>query len=414
MSPGSCRRLAFAARGGYAAFPSGLLKRRRAVAVRIVADENIPYVREAFASLGEVTAVPGRGLTRAALTDAEVLLVRSVTKVGPELLAGTRVRFVATATIGTDHVDTNYLRERGIGFASAPGSNANSVAEYVVAALLVVARRLGWRLTGRSIGVVGVGHVGSLVVEKCRALELQVLRNDPPRFDATGDPVFRPLPELFDCDIISLHVPLTPSGPYPTFHLADEAFFRSLRPGAVFLNTSRGAVHETAALSAALRASRLSAAVLDVWEGEPNISAELLERAALATPHIAGYSFDGKVRGTEMIYQAACEFLGVEPTWRPALPPAPLAHLSVQAAGREDEEALREAVLRVYDIEADDRDLRKLLDLPSPERPRQFDSLRKNYLVRREFPNTTANLIGGPDSLRAKLTGLGFRVASRA
>jgi len=378
--------------------------------VRIVADENIPYVREAFASLGEVATIPGRGLTRAAVADAELLLVRSVTKVGPDLLARTRVRFVATATIGTDHVDTDYLRERGIGFASAPGSNANSVAEYVAAALLVVARRLGWRLAGRSIGVVGVGHVGSLVVEKCRALGLQVLQNDPPRFEATGDPVFRPLSELFGCDIISLHVPLTPDGPYPTQHLADKTFFRNLRPGAVFLNTSRGAVHETAALSAALRESRLSAAVLDVWEGEPNISAELLEQAALGTPHIAGYSFDGKVRGTEMIYQAACEFLGVEPAWRPALPPAPLAQVSVEAAGREDEEVLREVVLKVYNIEEDDHNLRKLLQVPSAERPGYFDSLRKNYPVRREFPNTTVQLLGGADSLRTKLTGLGFRV----
>lgn len=215
--------------------------------MRIVADENIPYVLEAFASLGEVTVLPGRGLTRAALADAEVLLVRSVTKVGPQLLAGSGVRFVATATIGTDHVDADYLREQGIGFASVPGSNANSVTEYVVAALLVVARRLGWRLAGRSIGVVGVGNVGSLVVEKCQALGLQVLQNDPPRFDAGGDAVFRPLPELFDCDIITLHVPLTPGGPYPTFHLADEAFFRNLRPGAVFLNTSRGSARHRGA-----------------------------------------------------------------------------------------------------------------------------------------------------------------------
>jgi erythronate-4-phosphate dehydrogenase len=378
--------------------------------VRIVADENIPYVREAFASLGEVTVLRGRGLTRATVADAEVLLVRSVTKVGPQLLAGTRVRFLATATIGTDHVDTDYLREQGIGFASAPGSNANSVAEYVVAALLVLARRLGWRLAGRSIGVVGVGNVGNLVAEKCQALGLQVLQNDPPRFDGTGDPVFRPLAELFGCDVITLHVPLMRGGPYPTFHLADEAFFQNLRPGAVFLNTSRGAVHDTAALLTALGAGRLSAAVLDVWEGEPNISAELLERVALATPHIAGYSFDGKVRGTEMIYRAACKFFGVEPTWQPALPPPPFPHLSLDATGREDEEVLREIVLRVYAIEADDRNLRKLLRLPSAERPRHFDSLRKNYPVRREFPHTTIQLLGGPDSLRTKLTGLGFRV----
>jgi len=378
--------------------------------VLIVADENIPYVREAFASLGEVTTVPGRSLTRSALAEAEVLLVRSVTGVGPELLAGTPVRFVATATIGTDHVDTAYLKERGIGFASAPGSNANSVAEYLVAALLVLAERLGWTLAGRSIGVVGVGNVGSLVVARCRALGMRVLQNDPPRFDAEGDSAFRPLEDLLDCDVITLHVPLARGGPYPTFHLADEPFFGRLRAGAVFLNTSRGAVHDTEALLKAIEAGRLSAAGLDVWEDEPNVSTDLLARATLATPHVAGYSFDGKVRGVEMIYRAACEFLGSEPTWRPDLPPPPVPELTVEPSGRQDEDVLREVVGRVYSIEADDREMRKLLELPAQDRARHFDSLRKNYPVRREFPNTVVTAEGASPGLRATLRGLGFQV----
>lgn len=380
--------------------------------MHIVADENIPFVKEAFGSLGRVTTVAGRRLTRSALARAEMLLVRSVTRVGPELLEGTPVRFVATATIGTDHIDTAYLRSRGIGFASAPGSNADSVAEYVSAALLVVARRLGWRLEGRTIGVVGVGNVGSRVVRRCRALGMTVLQNDPPRRDETGDPVFRPLEELFDCDFITLHVPLTRSGPYPTFHLADEGFFRRLPPGAVFINTSRGGVHHTQALLEALTAGTLSAAVLDVWEDEPRISAELLRQVALGTPHIAGYSLDGKVRGVEMIYRAACDFLGVEPTWRPHLPPPPCPEVEADARGREDEDVLREVVTRVYDIEADDRRLRQVLRLPAEERPAHFDSLRKNYPVRREFPHTTVRAKGASPALLAKLTGLGFRVES--
>ena len=378
--------------------------------MHIVADENIPLVREAFGSLGRVTTVAGRGLTRSALAQAEVLLVRSVTRVDPELLEGTPVRFVATATIGTDHVDTAYLRAHGIGFASAPGSNADSVAEYVAAALLVVARRLGLRLEGRSIGVVGVGNVGSRVVRKCRALGMTVLQNDPPRRDETGDPVFRPLEELLDCDFITLHAPLTRTGPYPTCHLADADFFSRLRPAAVFINTSRGSVHDNEALRLAITTGTLSAAVLDVWEDEPRISAELLREVTLGTPHIAGYSLDGKVRGVEMIYRAACEFLGVEPTWRPDLPPPPCPQVTLAARGREDEEVLGEVVSRVYDIEADDRALREMLGLPAEERPAYFDSLRRNYPVRREFPHTTVKLTGGAEALRDKLRGLGFRL----
>ncbi len=376
----------------------------------IIADENIPYVEQAFGHLGEVRAAAGRALSREMLKDAEVLLVRSATRVDPELLDGTLVRFVATATIGTEHVDTAYLGERGIGFASAPGANANSVAEYVVAALLVVAGRLGWRLQGRSIGIVGVGNVGSLVVKNCRALGMTVVQNDPPLLDQTGDPVYRPLEELFDCDVLTLHVPLTKSGRYPTYHLADEGFFSRLRPGWVFLNTSRGPVHDTQALIHSIRTGRLSATVLDVWEDEPNISTELLEKATVATPHIAGYSFDGKVAGVEMIYRAACEFLGVEPTWRPDLPTPPCPELAVDARGREDEDVLREVISQVYSIGADDEGLRQMLGLPAEVRARHFDSLRKNYPVRREFPNTTLEVVGGSATLRTKFAALGFRI----
>jgi len=375
----------------------------------IIADANIPFAEEAFSQLGEVQTVIGRKVTRAVIKDAEVLLVRSVTRVDADLLEGTRVRFVATATIGTDHVDTAYLKSRGIGFASAPGSNANSVAEYVVAALLEVAGRLGWTLEGRSIGVVGVGNVGSQVVEKCRALGMVVLENDPPLLKQTGDERYRSLEELLACHLITLHVPLDRSGPHPTYHLADDEFFSRLRPGAVFLNTSRGAVHETDALLQTMRRGRLSAAVLDVWEGEPDISTELLEATTLGTPHIAGYSFDGKVRGTEMIYRAASKFLGVAPTWTPELPAPPHPELRVDARGREEEDVLREVVTQVYPIGADDAMLRKIRDLEPKNRPKYFDSLRKDYPVRREFPNTTVKVIGGSEGLLRKLQGIGFR-----
>jgi len=379
--------------------------------LKIIADENIPFAREAFGALGEVTLISGREATPQVLRDCDLLFCRSVTKINRELLEGSRVRFVGTATIGTDHVDIPYLRERGIAFASAPGSNANSVAEYVVAALLVLARDGGFVLEGRTLGVVGVGNVGSQVVRKAEALGLRVLQNDPPLARRTGEPRFLPLEALLEADFLTFHVPLSREGEDATCHMADAALLRRLRPSACLLNTSRGAVVETQALKDALGRRRIAAAVLDVWEGEPAIDLDLLSQAAIGTPHIAGYSFDGKVAATEMIYRAACETLGVEPAWDPAaiMPPPGHPRLEIRCAGRPDEDVLREAVLTVYDIEADDRNLRQSPQPPA-ERGAYFDRLRKIYPERREFHNTTLVLHGAAERLEAGLAGLGFRM----
>ena len=383
--------------------------------MKIVADENIPFAREAFRTLGDVALISGRDATPAMLRDCDLLFCRSVTKVNRDLLEGSRVRFVATATIGFDHVDTEYLRERCIAFASAPGSNANSVGEYVVAALLVLARRGRYELEGKTLGVVGVGNVGRRVVEKAEALGLRVLQNDPPLARQTGDPRFLPLDALFDADFLTLHVPLTAEGPDKTFHLVDDAFLARMRPTSVLLNSSRGAVVDGKALGRVLRSGRLGAAVLDVWEGEPVIDLGLLDKVAIGTPHIAGYSFDGKVCATEMVYGAACQTLGVEPSWDPAtvMPPPRHPRIEIACAGRSDEAVIREAVLAVYDIEADDRDFRRIPADPAQHRP-FFDKLRKLYPERREFHNTELILPGAGSALRGKLAGLGFRLAPPA
>ncbi|NQT84941.1 4-phosphoerythronate dehydrogenase, partial [bacterium] len=219
--------------------------------MKIVADENIPYVKEAFGSLGDVIPLPGRKIAPASVVDAEILLVRSITEVNASLLEGSRVRFVGTATIGTDHVDEEYLHSRGIAFASAPGSNANSVAEYVVAALLTTARRKNFPLKGKTIGVIGVGNCGSRVAKKAEALGMRVLLNDPPLWRQTGNKRFRPLEELFSADILTLHVPLTYEGIDATYHLVDEAFLSKLRPECILMNTSRGPVVDNLALATA-------------------------------------------------------------------------------------------------------------------------------------------------------------------
>ena len=383
----------------------------------IVADENIPYAREAFRSLGEVQLMPGRAMNARALRNAEMLLVRSVTRVDGALLEGTPIGFVGTATIGTDHVDEDFVAGRGIRFAAAPGSNADSVAEYIVAALLVLARRRGTVLAGKRLGVVGVGNVGSRVAARARALGMEVALNDPPLARRTGDARYVPLDELYDCDVITLHVPLESGGPDPTRHLVNGDFLARMDSSAALINSSRGAVVDNGALLNALDAGRIADAVLDVWEGEPVIDTALLARTAVATPHIAGYSFDGKVNGTAMLYRAACAFLGVAPAWDAAaqMPPPEYAALSLDAARGSHEDVLREAVLTVYPIERDDRALRAVAQEPPAERGAFFDRLRRDYPVRREFRNTRITLANASvDTARAlsvKLAGLGFSMA---
>jgi erythronate-4-phosphate dehydrogenase len=375
--------------------------------MKIVADANIPFVRECFSSVGEVEVLSGRDITAPKVAQADALLVRSITPVNEELLRGSAVRFVGTATIGFDHIDLDYLERNHIGFASAPGSNANSAAEYIMAALLEVGRKHQIPLEGKSIGVIGVGNVGSRVARKCEALGLHVRRNDPPLQRQTGDPQYVPLEALYDCDFITIHTPLTREGIDKTFHLANAEFFSHLKPGAVFLNASRGAVTDSEALQAAIRAGRLQAVVLDVWEDEPNIAPGLLEMVDLGTPHIAGYSFDGKVAGMIMIYEALCAHFQLRPTCSSAafLPPPEVPKLEIETAEWSDEELLTRVVEQVYSIKRDDENLRQIVHQPSDQRGRFFDDLRKHYPVRREFQNTLVSLDQPQEGPRMSLRG---------
>jgi erythronate-4-phosphate dehydrogenase len=373
--------------------------------MRIVADPNIPFVQEAFGPLGEVRLVPGREITAQAVRDADALLVRSVTPVNAALLDGSTVRFVATATIGIDHVDQKYLSMKGIGFASAQGSNANSVAEYVVAAMLEMARRQKFRLRDKTLGVIGVGHVGSRVVRNAQALGMRVLQNDPPRARAEKGSPFVPLERLLaEADSLTLHVPLTREGPDATFHLFDKDRLATLRlRKPILINTSRGAVVNNKELLKAIDGEWLGGVVLDVWENEPDISPELLDVVDLGTPHIAGYSFDGKMNGTRMIYEAACKFFKLQPIWTPNLPPPPVPHIELTVSSGEDaEEVLRRIVQHIYDIIADDAALRKSI--------LTFDKLRAEYPIRREFFNTELVLRGASEALRVKFPVLGFKM----
>lgn len=381
--------------------------------MKIVADQNIPYAREAFGLLGDVVTVPGRSIASETVRDADLLIVRSITRVNEALLDGSRVRFVGTCTIGEDHIDKAYLAARGIGFSSAPGCNANSVAEYIVAALLALAERHAFALEGKSLGIVGVGNVGGRVLRKAEALGLRCVLNDPPLFEQTGDLKYRPIEEILDCDIVTLHVPLEKGGAHPTWHLADEQFLRGMKTGALFINTARGAVCDNHALKAALENGHLRGAVLDVWEGEPQVDIELLETVDIGTPHIAGYSFDGKVNGTVQVYEAACRFLGAQPAWDPAslLPEPDVPELTVYS---DEPDALPRAVRAVYDIMCDDAAMRDLLGIPDATQGAYFDRLRKQYWRRREFQNTRVTVTPPDSRLEQRLAGIGFRTAQPA
>ena len=381
--------------------------------MNILFDENIPCGREAFATLGTARACAGRSLTSAALKDTDLLFVRSVTPVNAALLSGSRVRFVATATAGTDHVDQAYLTQAGIAFADALGSNANSVAEYVMSALCTIAERRSIELAGKTIGIVGVGHVGSLVAAKAPALGLRVLLNDPPRQRA--EPDFRgvPLEEALAADIVTLHVPLTHDGLDATQHMLDAARLKTLKPGCILIQSCRGPVVDNRALKEMLRARHAPICVLDVWEGEPALDRELLALVDLATPHIAGYSWASKINGTAMVYAAACKFLGVAPAWQPPEMPAgvaaPVVALEVGRATQPapSDTAISRAVRAVYDIAGDDARMRAAAAADTAGSA-YFDALRKNYPLRFEFHQ--AQLSGTPPGVAQRLGTLGFRV----
>ena len=360
--------------------------------MKIFADENMPLVMELFDQRAEIVRGPGRSLSRQQLLDVDVLLVRSVTKVNAELLEGSAVKFVGSATAGTDHIDTNYLKHAGIEFAYAPGSNANSVAEYVVAALLSLATRDGFAMAGKTIGIVGHGEVGSRVAAKCRALGMRTRINDPP-LQFRGEKLdFVELDDLLGVDILTLHVPLAFEGPFATANLiSHEWLSRISRPKMIILNTARGGVLDEGALWQARAAGLVGSVVLDVFGSEKNperVSDAALNQADITTSHIAGYSYDGKVAGTVMLYKTLAERFGwpTEMNKIAAIITEP-KELDGPTAAAGGIEQLYCAVRQAYDIQQDHQKLQKAIEYQGKNRGAYFDSLRKNYPVRREFRN---------------------------
>jgi erythronate-4-phosphate dehydrogenase len=376
--------------------------------MRILADENIPLVDAFFAEHGDIRRMPGRSINRAALEQAEVLLVRSVTRVDRELLEGSAVRFVGTCTIGTDHLDLDYFEEAGIDWASAPGCNARGVVDYVLGSLLALAEGEGGSLEDRRYGVVGAGEVGGRLVELLRGLGWDVRVCDPPR-QAREVGEFVDLEEILaECDVISLHTPLTLDGEHSTFHLLDKARLARLRPGAWLINAARGAIVDNAALREQLARRPDMQAVLDVWEEEPQVDVELAELCWIATPHIAGYSLDGKLRGTAQIYQAFCASRGLEPKVELAelMPVAPLRGLSFDASALSND-VLATICRAVYDPRRDDAAFRRTLSEDDEQRRIGFDRLRKQYPPRREIDGLQIELSAAQPHLEQLVRALG-------
>jgi erythronate-4-phosphate dehydrogenase len=358
--------------------------------MNIVVDENIAYAKNAFSEFGDVHLVDGRKITNQHLKNVDVLIVRSITNVNSNLLDGTKVKFVGTATIGSDHIDLNYLKKNNIRFADAKGCNADSVAEYVFTALFKIAADENIRLNKKSIGIVGIGNIGSRVVRIAEALGMLVLKNDPPLERKGIGKKYVSLDEILQADIITMHVPLKKGGRDNTVHLLNKDNLDQIRNGTIIINTSRGIVINNDALYNITRSKKLYN-ILDVWENEPGVNIDLLNITKIGTAHIAGYSLEGKVNGTVMIYNALCSFAGIQPSWKPELPEVENKEFVLDDS-KNDELKLYNLLKTVYDFASDDRRMRNMIKVKLEERGNYFDLLRKEYPIRREFSNYTVKL----------------------
>jgi erythronate-4-phosphate dehydrogenase len=373
--------------------------------LKIIADDNIPFLKGVLEPYAEVIYLPGKDIGKDIIDNADALLIRTRTKCTESLLKGTKIRFIGTATIGFDHIDTHYCDKNNIRWTNAPGCNSTSVYQYIAAALLIISSTFRFNLKDKTIGIIGVGNVGSKVEKFARTLGMNVLLNDPPRARIEGNKPFVMLENvLYNADIVTVHVPLNMAGEDKTYHLFNEWRFKEMKKSAWFINTSRGEVTDTAALNKTLRSGKAGGAVIDVWENEPEIDLDLLSNVFLGTPHIAGYSTDGKANGTTMVVNSLSSFFDFPlKDWYPDNVPKPAKPgITINGKGKSDEEIIREAVSQTYNIIKDDHNLRFS--------PVDFEKQRGDYPVRREFTSYIINLISGTVRVRKKLERLGFAV----
>jgi len=373
--------------------------------MKIIADDKIPFLRGVLETFADVVYVPGKMIDHYLVRDADALLIRTRTKCNEALLKDTNVRFIGTATIGYDHIDTCWCEANGIIWKNAPGCNARSVNQYIASTLFHLSEKIGFSLKDRTLGVVGVGNVGSKIVKTAELMGMKVYLCDPPRARDEGTCGFISLEGILrECDILTFHVPLNREGPDKTYHLVNETMINHVNPGTIIINSSRGEVADTLSLKSALRKGKIDALALDVWENEPDIDIELMNACSQATPHIAGYSTDGKANGTTMVVRELSSVfnLGME-DWEPAEVPQP-AHpvIVINCVGLPDEVILRKAVLGTYDVREDDQRLR--------QNPAGFEKLRGDYPLRREFTAYTLELNNASETVRKTCRKMGFSI----
>lgn len=375
--------------------------------IRIVADHKITFLEGALEEVAKVVYLPGGEISRDDLLEADALIIRTRTLCDRSLLEGTKVRFIASATIGYDHIDTAYCEEAGIAWTNAPGCNSSSVRQYLVSILLYLASEKGLKLKGLTMGIVGVGKVGSKVATAAAALGMKVLLNDPPRARKEGGEAFVSLDVLLQhSDMISMHVPLKQGGKDKTFHLVNREFIEKAKSGLILVNSSRGQVVSESDLIGGIRSGKISEVILDVFEDEPVINPDLLEILTLATPHIAGYSLDGKANGTGMAVRAISRYFGLGlDEWQPEDIPLPEQdQLLGDTASGSMYELLWEIFRQSYDVSVDDQRLR--------EHPLAFESLRGNYPFRREPQAYSVRIFQGYPEIVEILEALGFSLLS--
>ena len=377
--------------------------------MKILIDENMPYAAQLFSQFGEVIATSGRSLSADDLIGIDALMCRSVTKVNAALLAkADKLRFVGSATAGTDHIDLALLANKGIRFTSAPGCNKVGVAEYVLSALMTLAWQQDFDVYQRRVGIVGAGMVGTYLAKCLDALNIPYMLCDPIKASCGDKRAFYSLERLIaECDVISLHTPLTKEGEHATYHLIGEKELAAFRPNSILINAARGAVVDNLALKNALRTTSFTV-VLDVFEHEPQVDVELLDLLAFATPHIAGYGLEGKARGTSMVFNAYCEFLGkgaMKVDEQRLLPSAPFSRVELGSPWHNQH--LFALSQLIYDIRRDDADFRRAMQNVQAQRA-NFDQLRKNYWDRREYSAIT--LVAKAEYGVESLANLGFRV----
>jgi erythronate-4-phosphate dehydrogenase len=373
--------------------------------IKIIADNKIPFIKGALEPFADVIYLPGKEISPDHISDADALIIRTRTKCNEDLLEGSKVRFIASATIGFDHIDTQYCQLKNIVWANAPGCNSSSVEQYVLSSLINISRKRKFNLAGSTIGIVGVGHVGTKIKRIAKILGMNILLNDPPRQRNEGGSEFVSLEKIKNyADIISFHVPLTMTGEDRTFHLVDKKFLNSLGKRVHLINTSRGEVVDQNALKEFITNDKSGAVILDVWENEPFIDSDLLEKTEIATPHIAGYSLDGKANGTQMSVRSLSSFfnLGLESWSVDSLPVPEECRINIDAEERSSESIISEVVLRTYNVMDDDANFRKS--------PGSFEEQRENYHPRREAGAFTVQLKNDKDNVKDVISRLGFKV----